>query len=314
MTQGVLFITSGAKGLGHATVRCFLAAGWDVCFTYGQSEKEAQWLLEEARQMQRSALAIHADLLDPLSVQDAVNRCLSEFSRVDAFVHNFGPFIFERMSLADYEPYMWDKMMNGNLHNFYWIYRLLIPGMRQRAFGRVVTMGYDGAENAAGWRFRAAYAAAKAGLASLTRSIAREERQNGITANMVCPGDIRGSNKMKLIDEVGRVDDPLSRPPVGEDVARMILFLCEEQSQQVNGTITEVTGGYDILLHDDGTDMQGEKERYRVGDEVWVYPWQKIGVVRRITKIPNRNVVYEVVSSEREGSFTMYQLSEFSPI
>jgi 3-oxoacyl-[acyl-carrier protein] reductase len=253
MTQRVAFVTSAAKGLGHATVRALLEAGWDVFFTYGRSEAEARRLLDCAEKLGRHAECTSANLFDKQQTVTAVRRCLERFERVDAFIHNFGPFIFERIPLAEYSDDMWARMIDGNLTNFFWIYRAVVGGMRERRFGRIITIGYDGAAEAHGWAGRAAYAAAKAGLAALTRSIAREERDYGITANMVCPGDIRGIHKMQRIRDVQdewTAANPARRPPVGEDVARVIVFLCHEDSQQVNGSITEITGGFDILAYE----------------------------------------------------------------
>lgn len=308
MTPRVAFITSAAKGLGHATVKSLLLAGWDVCLTYGKSAQEAQVLEVEAHRLNRRLLALPVNLLDKQAVEGAISQCLTEFTRIDALIHNFGPFVFERKTLAEYDEDMWQRMFDGNLHNFFWMYRSVIDGMRERAFGRIITIGYDGAGDAVGWRYRSAYAAAKAGLASLTRSVAREERQNGITANMVCPGDIRGANKMKLIDEVEESENPLARPPVGEDVARLIVMLCDERSQQLNGTVTEVTGGYDILAYDDGTNVVQEQAVFVVGDNVYVHLWGETATVTEVVSVPNRNLVYRVKNDAKSGSFTKYQL------
>lgn len=309
MPERVVFVTGAAKGLGHVTVRAFLQAGWDVFFTYHRSQEEALQLENYARQLNRRAVSIRANLLDKSEVLSAVQRCEAEFSRIDALVHNFGPFVFERVLLAEYSDELWERMQVGNLNNFFWLYRSVIQGMRKRAFGRFITIGYDGAAHATGWRFRSAYAAAKAGLASLTRTIAREERQNGITANMVCPGDIRGKRKMQMIAEVKQPADSLGRPPVGEDVARMIVFLCQEDSSQLNGTVTEVTGGYDILAYDDGTEVLEEPVVFQVGETVFVYPWNESASVLEVTKVPNRHVVYSVANDWHKGSFTGYQLT-----
>ncbi|MCY0888407.1 MAG: SDR family oxidoreductase [Alicyclobacillaceae bacterium] len=305
----VAFITSAAKGLGHATVRCLLAAGYDVCFTYGQSRAEAEALVTEGEQRGRRVFAQSVDLMNREATLAAVDGAMERFGRIDVFVHNFGPYVFERIALAEYDDEQWARMMTGNLENFFWIYRRVISGMRERGFGRIVTMGYDGAEVAAGWRFRAPYAAAKAGLASLTKSIAREERQNGITANMVCPGDVRGDNKGRLISEVKNPDDLLGRPPVGEDVARVIVFLCAEDSGQVNGTVTEVTGGYDILAYDDGKDVLDENCQYRAGDTVHVIPWGTTAHVVDVIQVKNRNLMYVVQNRLQQGQFTAYQLA-----
>lgn len=256
MTPRVAFVTSGARGLGHVTVRTLAAAGWQVFFTYRNSDREAFALVESLQRDGIVAGCTRVDLLDKAQVLSSLAVCQDTLGPVSALIHNFGPFVFEREALADYTDAQWSLMLDGNLSSLFWYYRAVIPSMRAQQFGRIVTIGYDGAAVAAGWRYRAAYAAAKAGLASLTRSIAREERGWGVTANMVCPGDIRGEMKQWRIDDVTDIDagpgtrpyPTADRPPVGEDVARVIRFLCEPDSQQLNGTVTEVTGGYDIRL------------------------------------------------------------------
>ena len=85
---------------------------------------------------------------------------------------------------------------------------------------------------------------------SFTKSLAVEEAANGITVHMVCPGDIRGGNKERTINEVqGERDEesPSSRPGSGEDVARVIGFLCLPQSDYLTGNIMDVTGGFDPI-------------------------------------------------------------------
>lgn len=246
-----MFVTSAGKGLGHAMVLSLARAGWDVAFTYGDSRAEAEALVASVHDAGKRCLAMHCDLFHRAAVLSAIEETQAQLGTVTAFVHNFGPFVFERKPLAEYDEEMWQRMMHGNLTNFFWIYRALIDGMREERFGRLVTVGYDGAAEARGWPYRAAYAAAKAGLAALTRSIAKEERAYGITANMVCPGDIRGQDKMRLFEDVlGEMTPEGLRPVVGEDVARAVTWFCHSDSQEVNGTILEITGAREIVARD----------------------------------------------------------------
>lgn len=251
MDARVAFVTSAGKGLGHAMVLALARAGWDVAFTYGKSRDEALALVNRVQEDGQRAMAIHCDLFDQSSVVDAIRETYASFHRIDAVVHNFGPFVFERKPLADYDDDTWARMMDGNLTNFFWIYQEVIHRMRDQKFGRFVTVGYAGAGEARGWRNRAAYASAKAGLAALTRSIAQEERAYRITANMVCPGDIRGKDKMRMHSDVeGELTAEGLRPPVGEDVARMVAWFCHPDSGEVNGTVVEVTGAREIVARD----------------------------------------------------------------
>lgn len=309
MRGRVAFVSSGARGLGHTIVQSLMEAGWNVFFTYHTSAVEADSLVAYSKQCGVEAACTRANLLQRNEVQAAVQACQERFGKVDAVIHNFGPFEFNRMPLVQYSDQRWDEIFDGNLNNLFWILRDVIPGMREQAFGRIVTVGFDGAGRAAGWRYRAPYAAAKAALAALTRSIAREERQSGITANMVCPGDIRGSHKMHMIRDVKQAENPLGRPAVGEDVARLAVWLCDENSQQINGTVTEVTGGYDILAYDDGKDVVQEPTSYALGDTVWVLPWQAPAIIDEVEKIPNRYILYTVVDGQKRGTFTAFQLT-----
>ena len=111
-------------------------------------------------------------------------------------------------------------------------------------------MGFDRVETAPGWIYRSAFAAAKTGLASLTRTIAIEEMMNGITANMVSPGDISTEWKEKTIEQALSSDNGLTsvgRSGTGEDIARVISFLVDENSSFITGSIIPVTGGIDVL-------------------------------------------------------------------
>ncbi|MDA8354350.1 MAG: SDR family oxidoreductase, partial [Firmicutes bacterium] len=126
--------------------------------------------------------------------------------------------------------------------------RETVPGMRRRGWGRIITFGFPEVETAPHWEGFSAYAAAKAGLVSLTRTLAREEAPHGITVNMVSPGDIRHPYKEAPIAAArGRREpkNPVGRPGTGEDLARVIRFLAEDDSDFVTGAVIPVTGGFD---------------------------------------------------------------------
>lgn len=248
VTQRVAFVSGGGSGLGKATVLTLIDEGWSVAFTYHQSEESAQSIAALAAETGGEVMPIRANLLWRDEALHAATSALHHFGQVDAFVHNFGPFVFERRRLAEYSDDDFEEMLTGNLRSFWWMYRVVIPNMRERGFGRIVTLGSDGAGLAAGWGWRAPYAAAKAGLASLTRSIAREEREFGVTANMVCPGDVRGQKKELAQNEAESV---AKMTPIGGDVARVVSFYCQPASHQLNGTVTEVNGGAEIRCLDE---------------------------------------------------------------
>jgi len=132
----------------------------------------------------------------------------------------------------------------------FYLLKEVIPVMRRERFGRIFTYAFQGADHAPGWLFMSAFATAKVGLVSLTKTISIEEAEYGITANVICPGKIVGEMKEASIDEARLIKDeetPVGRSGTGEDIARTVSFLCDEKADMVTGAVIEVTGGIDVL-------------------------------------------------------------------
>jgi len=172
------------------------------------------------------------------------------FGRIDCLINNAGPFIFSRKNMVDYSESEWFEMINGNLTSVFRLAKKVIPIMRNQHFGRIITYGFQNANETPGWIHRGPFAAAKAGLVSLTRTIALEEAANGITANMVLPGLIEQDMKEATIKMAREAKDnrtPIGRSVTGEDIARTILFLCEADSEMITGSVIDLTGGTDVI-------------------------------------------------------------------
>ena len=250
-----VLITGSTKGIGRMVAQQFAKKNINLIINYRNDKKGAQFFADELKQSRESStgkiLAIQADVANP---EDCIklSQELSEhgIDSVDILIHNAGPYIKERKPMADYTFDEWNTMINGNLNAIFYLSKLIIPMMRRKQWGRIITYGYDRVETAPGWIYRSAFAAAKSGAASLTKTLAMEEAQHGITVNMVCPGDITGQWKESLIsDAIDSADheNPVGRPGTGEDIARTILFLCEPSSDFITGSIIPVTGGKDVL-------------------------------------------------------------------
>lgn len=241
-------ITAGTKGLGLKVTEALLNNGYTVTVTYFSDEKKATDL---AHRWDENVLQlIKADVSKKDDCEKLVKESLQFKGRIDLFIHNAGPYIFEKKKLVDYEDHEWDNMINGNLNSAYYLLKQVVPAMRTQRFGRIVFYGFQGANNAPGWIYRSAYAAAKVGLVSLMKTISIEEAEFRITANMVCPGNIMGEMKEASIEEARQQTDnntPIGRSGTGEDIARTVLFLCEDQADMVTGTVIEVTGGVDVI-------------------------------------------------------------------
>ncbi|ADG06669.1 SDR family oxidoreductase [Kyrpidia tusciae] len=244
-----VLVTGGIAGLGRAVAERLVRSGHEVVVTYRRDRAEVGEQSDGDLKKAWGLGAVRAVQCDAGSRQQ-VDRWLSREHDFDCWIHAVGPFRVTRTPLVDTAAGEWEELVAGNLHSAYWHARWLIPHMRGNRFGRVVTFGYPQIEGGMPWEGRGAYAGAKAGLLSFTRTLAAEEAPYGITVNMVCPGDIRDPFKEGAIvdarNQAGRLtagSTPAGRPATGEDVARVVEFLCHPDSDMVTGSVIYVTGG-----------------------------------------------------------------------
>jgi NAD(P)-dependent dehydrogenase (short-subunit alcohol dehydrogenase family) len=184
-------------------------------------------------------LGLTMDVTDEGSVAAAVGTVLRELASIDVLVLNAGIFRvepFEETSLAS-----WDQTLAVNLTGAFLVAREVLPHMRERGYGRVLTIG-SSAGITGGSRSMAAYAASKAGAMALAKSIAAEYAQHGVTSNALAPSLIE-------TDMVAGIADLVSRVPVGRlgqpaDVADLVAFLCSEHAGYITGAVIDVNGGF----------------------------------------------------------------------
>ena len=243
-------VTAGAKGLGKKVTERFLEKGCAVTVHYRSDIKAVEALKEMYRGCHERLHFVQGDVTKKEDLIRIVDEAVAKFGRIDYLIHNAGPYIFERKKLADYTDDEWYEMIEGNLSAMFHLFKRVVPIMRNQRFGRIVTYGFQGADHAPGWMYRSAFSAAKVGLVSLTKTIALEEAEYGITANMVCPGNIVGEMKEATIAYARQQKDemtPIGRPGTGEDIARVVEFLCDDFSDMITGAVIEVTGGLDVI-------------------------------------------------------------------
>lgn len=227
----VVMISAGLRGLGKAMTVAFAEEGYRVAVTT-RSPEGADLALDPAK---------FDTYISPLTaIEDGdlwIRHVIERWGQVDVLINNLGPYLFELPTVVDTTNDEWAEVLTGNLTIPFSLARTVIPTMRRQGFGRIINIGFVGAGQARGWVGRGAYAAAKAGLASLTRTIAAEEHGHGIASMMICPSDIRHDNKEKTDLP------PLSqfpRPPVGGDLARIAVFMADRASSYLNGSIVEL--------------------------------------------------------------------------
>lgn len=244
------FITAGSKGLGRKVAEEFLKKGHFVTINYRSDLQAVEEIKELFSHYEGQLLFVQGDVTKKDDLLHMIDVSLMKFGRLDFLINNAGPYVFERKKLADYSDDEWYSMIEGNLSSVFHLFKKVVPIMREQRFGRIITYGFQGAESAPGWLHRSAFSAAKVGLVSLTKSIAIEEAEYGITANMICPGNIIGEMKEATIESSRKIRDgntPIGRSGTGEDIARMISFICEENSDMITGSVIEITGGANVI-------------------------------------------------------------------
>ncbi len=248
--MGHALITAGTSGLGRKVIEKFLKAGHSVTTTYHSNYEKAQKVEEELEEYSDLLHIVQADVTNKIDLTNLVDKAVKQHGGIDYLINNAGPFIFKRKKLLDYTEDEWHEMIQGNLDAVFYLLKLTVPYMRKKRFGRIVNYGFQGANSASGWVYRSAFAAAKSGLVSLTKTVAFEEAEFQITSNMVCPGNIVGEMKESSIEQSRKVHHdttPIGRPGTGEDIARTIIYLCNEDSDMITGSIFEITGGLDVI-------------------------------------------------------------------
>ncbi|GGH86690.1 3-oxoacyl-[acyl-carrier protein] reductase [Pullulanibacillus pueri] len=245
-----VLITAGTKGIGRRVAFQFLQEGYSVTVNYRSDDHAREALMEEWQDNSDRLQFIKGDVSKAEDIQTLFDETYSRFHRIDCLVHNAGPFVFERKKMTDYTDEEWLNLLHGNLSAVFRLTKLVLPVMRQQKFGRIITYGFQNAGDAPGWLHRGPFAAAKVGVLSLTRTIALEEAEYGITANMICPGIIQNDMKEVGIDYAeahSQNRTPLGRSVSGEDIARAIVFLCQKESEMITGTALDLTGAVDVI-------------------------------------------------------------------
>ena len=233
-----VFITGGARGIGAACVRAFAAAGWSVAFTYRENRALTGSLAE-----QTGALALCADLYDDKAVSRAVGEARGHFGAVDAVVCNAG--IAEQKLFQDITDEAWQRMLDVNLMGAVRTIRACLPDLLRRKRGSIVTVSSVWGQSGASCESH--YAASKAALIGLSKSLALELGPSGIRVNCVAPGVIDTEMNAMHSEETmrGLADEtPLGRIGTAAEVADSILYLCSEHASFITGQVLGVNGGF----------------------------------------------------------------------
>ncbi len=223
----VALVTGAGRGIGRAIAETLRDQGARVV----ASDLEAVPI--------EGGMAIAMDVADEASVERGFSQVERDLGPVEVLVLNAGIFVVEELEATSLAS--WQRTIDVNLTGAFLCARRALPGMRAAGWGRVVSLG-SSAGKTGGAKAMAAYAASKAGIMALAKSIASEYAGAGITSNALAPS---------LIDTpmVANVADLVSRIPVGrlgqpQDIADLVVFLASEHAGYITGEVVDINGGF----------------------------------------------------------------------
>ena len=237
----VALVTGAAAGLGKGIALRLAERGDRVAFTYRPGGTPPDATLALVGSHDPDVLAIPADLGCFDAAAEAVRAVEAARGPVDILVHAVGPIVvkpFGRCTPDDYRA-----MVEANLGSAVALAFALLPGMRERRYGRLVYFGMNGSSVTQPARGMALYGAAKAGVVAFARTLALEEAEHGISVNVIEPGDIRDKDAGRAAARSQAANNPTGHAGSWEDVAAAVLFASAEENGFLNGMVLGVNGG-----------------------------------------------------------------------
>jgi 3-oxoacyl-[acyl-carrier protein] reductase len=216
-------------------------AGYRVAFTYRPGGTLPDETASGLRARGCEPLEIACDVGVAGDTERAVRQAERLFGRVDAFIHAAGPIVVKRFARC--APSDYRAMLDANLGSAVEGAFAVLPGMRERGFGRLVYFGMNGSHATTPVRGMTFYGAAKAAVVTFARALALEEARGGITVNVIEPGDIRKKSLDRAASHGISSDNPAGHAGSWEDIAYAVRFLIADEASFINGATIGVNGG-----------------------------------------------------------------------
>lgn len=239
-------VTGSTSGIGLAIARALHAEGAQIVLNGFGEQAEIAKLCDEM-----GATHSGADLTDVAQIESM----MGDAGEVDILVNNAGTQFVS--PVEDFPVEKWDLIIALNLSSAFHTARLAVPGMKSRGWGRIINTA--SAHSLTASPFKSAYVAAKHGMAGLTKTLALELAQDGITANCISPGYVwtplvenqipdtmkaRGMTREEVMNDVLLAKQPTKKFVQPDDIGALAVFLCRDEAQNVNGANWSVDGGW----------------------------------------------------------------------
>jgi 3-hydroxybutyrate dehydrogenase len=256
LTGKVSLITGSTSGIGLGIARALASAGSDIVLNgFGKPERVAELQQEIAADYRVRITYSAADMSKPDAIQKMIEHTLRSSGRLDILVNNAG--IQHVAALQDFPPEKWDAILAINLSSAFHTARLALPAMLANKWGRIINIA--SAHGLVASPYKSAYVAAKHGIVGLTKVIALETAEQGITCNAICPGYVytplveaqidgqakaHGIAREQVIRDVLLAQQPNKRFATVEELGALTAFLASDAAASITGIALPVDGGW----------------------------------------------------------------------
>ncbi|MDX1103075.1 3-hydroxybutyrate dehydrogenase [Sinorhizobium medicae] len=249
-------ITGSTSGIGLAIARALAKTGANIVLNGFGTADEIRTVTDEVAGLTSGSVLHHpADMTKPSEIAEMMATAASRFGGADILVNNAGVQFVEK--IEDFPAEQWDRIVAINLSSSFHTIRAAIPPMKKNGWGRIINIA--SAHGLVASPFKSAYVAAKHGIMGLTKTVALEVAENGITVNSICPGYVltplvekqipdqartRGITEEQVINEAMLKGQPTKKFITVEQVASLALYLASDDASQITGTHVSMDGGW----------------------------------------------------------------------
>jgi 3-hydroxybutyrate dehydrogenase len=246
-------VTGSTSGIGLGIATALAGAGANVVLNgFGPADEIEKIVADLKRQHNVGVIYSHANIADPEEIEGMVDQARAEFGGVDIVVNNAG--IQHVDPIEEFPVDKWNAIIAINLSGAFHTCRLAVPDMKKNGWGRIINVASAHALVASPFK-----SAAKHGLAGLTKTVALEVAEHGVTANAICPGYVltplvqkqipeqakaRGISEKAVMKDVLLAAQPTKQFVEVSQIAALTTFLCSDEAASITGTLLPVDGGW----------------------------------------------------------------------
>ena len=239
-----VFVTGGSRGIGRSIVLKFVKEGWGCAFTYVGNLKAAEETVKLASEINADLPVKYyrMDTKDPSCVEEVAEAAINDFEEIQAVINNAA--VVKNNAAVMMSNEEWDDVIATNLTGSFYVIRSFLMHFISNRMGRIINISSLAQDGCSG---QVNYAASKAGLIGMTKTLAKEYGIKGITANVVTVGYVETSmtrdHLAKELHDFWLKHCPLRRVGSAEDISGLVHFLCSGQGGFINGEVIRVSGG-----------------------------------------------------------------------